>query len=82
MFGIGEIVECIDISGTYYNGIKRPDIKGITIGKFYTILSYDNNNVYIINDKGTKRKYKSYRFEKITLLESRRLKLKQLLKNG
>ena len=65
MFKSGDIVTCVDIEGTIYNGIKGPNLKTITKGKKYKVLDNYNRKIVIADNKGTYREYLSSRFKKI-----------------
>lgn len=68
MFNPGEIVTCVDIKGSFYNGIRGPDLKTIRKGRKYKVVANStswsySDKIIIEDDRGTRREYLSSRFK-------------------
>jgi len=78
-FKKNDIIICIDVRGSFFKYHRSKDVIGVKIGKTYTVIDGDENVVHIINDFDIKKTYKNSRFRYLNPLETRYLKIKDVM---
>ena len=56
---IGTVVECTTVKTAGF------DLDNITIGKQYSVLNKEFDKIVILDDKGTRQEFYSFRFKKV-----------------
>ena len=77
MFQIGDEVICVEIGSVYWSRYPSDGIpKTLTEGKIYEVVNWEENYVFVKNDKNRVTKYSDERFAPFYL--NRKLKVKKI----